>query len=97
MHSWSVNIDRTQLVHQETKFLTFNIAFRVLVGLKFRNDCEKRELFKTFDSMIQNLFSLPYDLPGSGFRKVSINNYIYCFKDDYVVHLFTIYLDLPNG
>lgn len=70
MHSWCADDCRTQLIYPETKELTFNIAFRVLVGLDFKSRDEQVELFKTFDTMITNLFSLPYDLPGSGYRKV---------------------------
>nr|XP_039274441.1 cytochrome P450 26B1-like [Styela clava] len=68
MKMWA-ETQTTPLVYPETKEMTFDIAFQVLLGMNFKNEDERLKLFKTFDTMITNLFSLPYDFPGSGFRK----------------------------
>ncbi|XP_038620378.1 cytochrome P450 26C1 [Tachyglossus aculeatus] len=55
-------------VFAATKALTFRIAARVLLGLRLE---ERRcaELARTFEQLVENLFSLPLDLPFSGLRK----------------------------
>lgn len=58
------------LTHQEFKSLTFEIACRVLLGIKM-NKVEKTELLGHFDTFLSNLFSLPMQIPGLGLYKVS--------------------------
>ncbi|KAK3537992.1 hypothetical protein QTP70_026503 [Hemibagrus guttatus] len=55
-------------VYTATRSLTFRIAVRVLLGLKLE---ERRitHLSKTFEQLMNNLFSLPVDAPLSGLRK----------------------------
>uniref|UniRef100_F7EET8 Cytochrome P450 family 26 subfamily C member 1 n=1 Tax=Ornithorhynchus anatinus TaxID=9258 RepID=F7EET8_ORNAN len=55
-------------VFAATKALTFRIAARILLGLRLE---ERRcaELARTFEQLVENLFSLPLDLPFSGLRK----------------------------
>ncbi|XP_043912622.1 cytochrome P450 26C1 [Protopterus annectens] len=55
-------------VFPSSKAFTFRIAVRVLLGL----DLEEKELqylAKTFEQLMDNLFSLPLDIPFSGLRK----------------------------
>ncbi|XP_063433670.1 cytochrome P450 26A1-like [Mytilus trossulus] len=56
------------LSHQEFKSLTFEIACRVLLGIKM-NKVEKTELLGHFDTFLSNLFSLPMQIPGLGLYK----------------------------
>ncbi|XP_052000994.1 cytochrome P450 26B1-like [Xyrauchen texanus] len=55
-------------VYAAAKSLTFRIAVRVLLGLRLE---EQRivHLSKTFEQLMNNLFSLPIDTPISGLRK----------------------------
>ncbi|XP_073725399.1 cytochrome P450 26C1 [Misgurnus anguillicaudatus] len=55
-------------VYAASKSLTFRIAVRVLLGLRLE---EQRilSLSKTFEQLMNNLFSLPFDNPVSGLRK----------------------------
>ncbi|MBN3277529.1 CP26C protein, partial [Polyodon spathula] len=48
--------------------LTFRIAVRVLLGLNVEDD-HLDYLSKTFEQLMDNLFSLPLDVPFSGLRK----------------------------
>lgn len=56
-------------VYGAAKSLTFRIAVRVLLGLQME---EERIVYlaKTFEQLMNNLFSLPIDTPFSGLRKV---------------------------
>ena len=45
------------------------MAVRVLLGFRVSEE-EMRHLFSTFQDFVDNLFSLPIDLPFSGYRKV---------------------------
>lgn len=45
------------------------MAVRVLLGFRVTEE-EMRHLFSTFQDFVNNLFSLPIDLPFSGYRKV---------------------------
>uniref|UniRef100_A0A5F8GSL9 Cytochrome P450 family 26 subfamily C member 1 n=1 Tax=Monodelphis domestica TaxID=13616 RepID=A0A5F8GSL9_MONDO len=56
-------------VYSATKALTFRIAARILLGLRLE-ESECNELAKTFEQLMENLFSLPLDVPFSGLRKV---------------------------
>ncbi|XP_051502395.1 cytochrome P450 26B1-like [Myxocyprinus asiaticus] len=55
-------------VYAAAKSLTFRIAVRVLLGLRLE---EQRIVYlsKTFEQLMNNLFSLPIDTPISGLRK----------------------------
>lgn len=46
------------------------MAVRVLLGFRVSEE-EMKHLFSTFQDFVDNLFSLPIDLPFSGYRKVS--------------------------
>lgn len=56
-------------VYTATRSLTFRIAVRVLLGLKL-DERRITHLSKTFEQLMNNLFSLPVDAPLSGLRKV---------------------------
>lgn len=47
------------------------MAVRVLLGFRVSEE-EMKHLFSTFQDFVDNLFSLPIDLPFSGYRKVSV-------------------------
>ena len=57
--------------YDATRSLTFRVAMRALLGLRLE---EQRlvHLSKTFEQLMNNLFSLPVDAPLSGLRRVSI-------------------------
>lgn len=49
--------------------MSFTMAVRVLLGFRVSEE-EMKHLFSTFQDFVDNLFSLPIDLPFSGYRKV---------------------------
>ncbi|XP_016125402.1 cytochrome P450 26C1 [Sinocyclocheilus grahami] len=55
-------------VYTVAKSLTFRIAVRVLLGLHLEEQ-QITSLSKTFEQLMNNLFSLPIDTPISGLRK----------------------------
>ncbi|NXA48677.1 CP26C protein, partial [Nothocercus julius] len=55
-------------VYSSAKTLTFRIAARILLGLRLEEK-QFKNLAKTFDQMVENLFSLPLNIPFSGLRK----------------------------
>uniref|UniRef100_A0A8C1F8G9 Cytochrome P450, family 26, subfamily C, polypeptide 1 n=1 Tax=Cyprinus carpio carpio TaxID=630221 RepID=A0A8C1F8G9_CYPCA len=55
-------------VYTAAKSLTFRIAVRVLLGLRLEEQ-QITSLSKTFEQLMNNLFSLPIDTPISGLRK----------------------------
>ncbi|XP_056333544.1 cytochrome P450 26B1 [Danio aesculapii] len=55
-------------VYTAAKSLTFRIAVRVLLGLHLEEQ-QITYLSKTFEQLMNNLFSLPIDTPVSGLRK----------------------------
>ncbi|XP_077095379.1 cytochrome P450 26C1 [Siphateles boraxobius] len=55
-------------VYAATKSLTFRIAVQVLLGLHL-DEQQIASLSKTFEQLMNNLFSLPIDTPISGMRK----------------------------
>ena len=57
-------------VYAAAKSLTFRIAVKVLLGLQME---ETRIVYlaQIFEQLMNNLFSLPFDAPMSGLRKVS--------------------------
>lgn len=56
-------------LHRESQRLSFTMAVRVLLGFRVSEE-EMRHLFATFQDFVDNLFSLPIDVPFSGYRKV---------------------------
>ncbi|XP_072280483.1 cytochrome P450 26C1 [Pyxicephalus adspersus] len=50
------------------KALTFRIAARILLGLTL-GEKQYKELARVFEQLVENLFSLPLDIPFSGLRK----------------------------
>lgn len=60
---------RPVAVYQAAKALTFRMAARILLGLRL-DEVQCAELARTFEQFVENLFSLPLDVPFSGLRKV---------------------------
>lgn len=57
------------LGYSEFKILNFDLSCRLLLGLEMdEEECER--LLKVFDDLVANLFCIPLDVYGSGFRKV---------------------------
>lgn len=56
-------------VYQAAKAFTFRMAARILLGLRL-DEARCAELARTFEQLVENLFSLPLDVPFSGLRKV---------------------------
>ncbi|VFV26581.1 cytochrome p450 26a1-like isoform 2 [Lynx pardinus] len=59
---------RPVAVYQASKALTFRMAARILLGLRL-DEAQCAELARTFEQFVENLFSLPLDVPFSGLRK----------------------------
>lgn len=59
-------------VYNAAKSLTFRIAIQVLLGLNME-ESRMNHLSKIFEQLMNNLFSLPFDVPFSGLRRVSIS------------------------
>ncbi|XP_063781335.1 cytochrome P450 26B1 [Pseudophryne corroboree] len=55
-------------VYCEAQKLTFRMAIRVLLGFRL-SDEELSHLFQVFQQFVENVFSLPVDLPFSGYRR----------------------------
>ncbi|XP_039607859.1 cytochrome P450 26B1 [Polypterus senegalus] len=64
---WSSSPDPITVYH-ESQRLSFHMALRVLLGFRLSDD-EMKSLFHTFLDFVDNIFSLPLDLPFSGYRK----------------------------
>ncbi|KAK2098681.1 hypothetical protein P7K49_024132 [Saguinus oedipus] len=56
-------------VYDAAKALTFRMAARILLGLRL-DEAQCATLARTFEQLVENLFSLPLDVPFSGLRKV---------------------------
>lgn len=56
-------------VYSSAKTLTFRIAAQILLGLRLEEK-QFKDLAKTFEQLVENLFSLPLNVPFSGLRKV---------------------------
>uniref|UniRef100_A0A8D2KS96 Cytochrome P450 family 26 subfamily C member 1 n=1 Tax=Varanus komodoensis TaxID=61221 RepID=A0A8D2KS96_VARKO len=56
-------------VYASAKTLTFRIAAQILLGLRL-DEKTFQELAQTFEQLMENLFSLPLNIPFSGLRKV---------------------------
>lgn len=68
VRSWCA-AQRPVAVYQAAKALTFRMAARILLGLQLE-EARCTELAQTFEQLVENLFSLPLDVPFSGLRKV---------------------------
>ncbi|XP_005063702.2 cytochrome P450 26C1 [Mesocricetus auratus] len=55
-------------VYGAAKALIFRMAARILLGLQL-DEARCTELAQTFEQLVENLFSLPLDVPFSGLRK----------------------------
>ncbi|XP_004583586.2 cytochrome P450 26C1 [Ochotona princeps] len=55
-------------VYEASKALTFRMAARILLGLRL-DEMQCAALARTFEQLVENLFSLPLDVPFSGLRK----------------------------
>ena len=63
-------VDRKDIcVYPECSLMAFLIAASALVGLDVKASRESG-MDKTFHNFINNLMTLPYDIPGFGFHKV---------------------------
>ncbi|ELW66710.1 Cytochrome P450 26C1 [Tupaia chinensis] len=59
---------RPVAVYEATKALTFRMAACILLGLRL-DEAQCAKLTGTFEQLVENLFSLPLDVPFSGLRK----------------------------
>lgn len=57
-------------IYKDIQRMTFEASAKAMVGYHFDSSKDMEYYYNVFDDMIQNLFSLPYDLPFTGFRKV---------------------------
>ncbi|XP_056608342.1 cytochrome P450 26B1 [Triplophysa dalaica] len=64
---WSSNPEPIN-VYRESQRLSFQMAVRVLLGFRVSEE-EMHSLFCTFQEFVENVFSLPIDLPFSGYRQ----------------------------
>ncbi|XP_052009099.1 cytochrome P450 26B1-like [Xyrauchen texanus] len=64
---WSSNPEPIN-VYRESQRLSFHMAVRVLLGFRVSEE-EMHCLFHTFQEFVENVFSLPIDVPFSGYRK----------------------------
>lgn len=56
-------------VYEAAKALTFRMAALIVLGLRL-DEAQCAELTRIFEQLVENLFSLPLDVPFSGLRKV---------------------------
>lgn len=70
LRAWSSNPESINVYH-ETQKLTFRMAIRVLLGFRIPDE-ELSRLFEVYQQFVENVFSLPVDLPFSGYRRVSL-------------------------
>ncbi|XP_072464970.1 cytochrome P450 26B1 [Notamacropus eugenii] len=67
LRAWSSNPDAIN-VYQEAQKLTFRMAIRVLLGFSIPEE-DLTHLFEVYQKFVENVFSLPVDLPFSGYRR----------------------------
>lgn len=67
LRAWSSNPDPINVYHEAQK-LTFRMAIRVLLGFHIPDE-ELSRLFEVYQQFVENVFSLPVDLPFSGYRR----------------------------
>ena len=69
LRAWSSHPEAIN-VYQEAQKLTFRMAIRVLLGFSIPEE-DLGHLFEVYQQFVENVFSLPVDLPFSGYRRVS--------------------------
>lgn len=69
LRAWSSHPEPIN-VYQEAQKLTFRMAIRVLLGFSIPEE-DLSHLFEVYQQFVENVFSLPVDLPFSGYRRVS--------------------------
>ncbi|XP_020650891.1 cytochrome P450 26B1 [Pogona vitticeps] len=67
LRAWSSNPESIN-VYYEAQKLTFRMAIRVLLGFRIPDE-DLGHLFEVYQQFVENVFSLPVDLPFSGYRK----------------------------
>ncbi|KAM3672975.1 cytochrome P450 26B1 isoform X1 [Ammospiza nelsoni] len=67
LRAWSSEPEPINVYHEAQK-LTFRMAIRVLLGFRIPDE-ELGRLFEVYQQFVENVFSLPVDLPFSGYRK----------------------------
>ncbi|XP_029819586.1 cytochrome P450 26B1 [Manacus vitellinus] len=67
LRAWSSNPEPINVYHEAQK-LTFRMAIRVLLGFRIPDE-ELGRLFEVYQQFVENVFSLPVDLPFSGYRR----------------------------
>ncbi|XP_006862954.1 PREDICTED: cytochrome P450 26B1-like isoform X2 [Chrysochloris asiatica] len=67
LRAWSSHPEAIN-VYQETQKLTFRMAIRVLLGFSIPEE-DLGHLFEVYQQFVENVFSLPVDLPFSGYRR----------------------------
>ncbi|NXA80930.1 CP26B protein, partial [Thryothorus ludovicianus] len=72
LRAWSSNPEPINVYHEAQK-LTFRMAIRVLLGFRIPDE-ELGRLFEVYQQFVENVFSLPVDLPFSGYRRVSLGS-----------------------
>lgn len=70
LRAWSSEPEPINVYHEAQK-LTFRMAIRVLLGFRIPDE-ELGRLFEVYQQFVENVFSLPVDLPFSGYRRVSL-------------------------
>ena len=69
LRAWSSHPEAIN-VYQEAQKLTFRMAIRVLLGFSIPEE-DLGHLFEVYQQFVEIVFSLPVDLPFSGYRRVS--------------------------
>lgn len=72
LRAWSSHPEAIN-VYQEAQKLTFRMAIRVLLGFSIPEE-DLGHLFEVYQQFVENVFSLPVDLPFSGYRRVSASH-----------------------
>ncbi|XP_049712459.1 cytochrome P450 26B1 isoform X2 [Elephas maximus indicus] len=67
LRAWSSHPEAIN-VYQEAQKLTFRMAIRVLLGFSIPEE-DLGQLFEVYQQFVENVFSLPVDLPFSGYRR----------------------------
>jgi len=62
--------DKSPHVYNKMLYLTYSIAASALLGIDLKSSNSK-QLFESFHILISNIFSVPINLPGTSFHKVS--------------------------
>ena len=62
------------LGYKQFKIMNFDLSCRLMIGFQ-SNETECRELMEIFETFISNIFCIPVDIKGSGFRKVGATTF----------------------